>query len=275
MSNFKNTLFNPWEELLFNAASRRGKIPLFYAMYQRIKSHRRDILPFKGIHSGKRCFIMGGGPSLKLINPTPLKNEITFGVNSIFLVTDWLGFEPTYYAVEDRLVYEDRFNDILTRVNNSTCFFPVQFSSPEFDRRNHHYFRALYEFNQLPDWPNFSLDPSLVVWIGGTVTYVCLQLAYYMGFDKVYFIGMDHYYKKPDNLQENGNEWTSLEADQNHFHPDYFGKGYRWHNPRTDRMEKAYIKANKIFQADGRSVMNASVGGHLETFKRVSYDSLF
>ena len=78
-----------------------------------------------------------------------------------------------------------------------------------------------------------------------------------------------------DHVEENGNEWTSGGDDPNHFHPDYFGKGYRWHNPRLDRMELAYRKAKRVFEADGRRVVNATLGGKLEVFERVDYDSLF
>ncbi len=60
-----------------------------------------------------------------------------------------------------------------------------------------------------------------------------------------------------------------------HFHPDYFGKGYRWHDPRTDRMERAFIRAREAFEADGRKVYNATVGGKLEVYERVAYASLF
>ena len=28
--------------------------------------------------------------------------------------------------------------------------------------------------------------------------------------------------------------------DPNHFHPDYFGKGFRWHDPQVNKMIEAY-----------------------------------
>ncbi|MCK4829996.1 hypothetical protein KA005_80495 [bacterium] len=120
-----------------------------------------------------------------------------------------------------------------------------------------------------------SLVPDEMVWVGGTVSYICLQLAYYMGFSDVYLIGFDHNYTKPDNVITDGTEWTSQGDDPNHFHPGYFGKGKRWHDPRVDRMEMAYKKAQIYFAADGRKICNATVGGCLEVFDRVDYKSLF
>src|SRR3546814_15854080 len=72
---------------------------------------------------------------------------------------------------------------------------------------------------------------------------------------------MDHNYARPDHLQSVVTVWTSNGEDPNHFHPDYFGKGYRWHDPMVWRMEVAYRKAREVFEANGRVVKNATVGG--------------
>ena len=272
---YKYSLFSPMELRLYRAATSRHKKALFYKAYGLVKPERADITPFKNKHKGQRCFILGGGPSLRKIAPAPLKSEITFGVNGVFLIFDWLGFQPTYYTVEDWFVYEDRFDDIRKLVARPQCFFPIQFSSPAFDRGNHNYFRAIYEFDEEPGWPNFSTNASKLIWIGGTVTYVCMQLAFYMGFERVYLVGMDHNYSKPSHVKTKGNEWISQGDDPNHFHPDYFGKGYRWHDPKVDRMEKAYRKADAEFRKAGRKIINATKGGKLDVFERVEYETLF
>lgn len=268
-------LFNFTERCLYSFARKMGKQDTFYRVYQSVKSDVKDISRFRDKHAGERCFILGGGPSLLEHDLRLLKNEVTFGVNGIFLIFDKLGFQPTYYAVEDRLVYEDRFDDIRTLVSESVCFFPIQFYVPEFHKNGNNYFRAIYEFGQTDDWPNFSKNAASLVWIGGTVTYVCMQLAYYMGFTEVYLLGMDHNYNKPEDIETNGMEWKSNSDDPNHFHPDYFGKGKRWHDPQLWRMEKAYNKARKVFERSGRQIANATSGGKLEIFQRVDYDSLF
>lgn len=268
-------LFNFAEQCIYILAHRMGMKGAFYRVYQSIKNDIKEVRRFKDKHTGERCFILGGGPSLLEHDLGFLKNEVTFGVNGIFLIFEKLGFQPTYYTVEDRLVYEDRFSDIRTLVTDSICFFPIQFNVPQFHKKSNHYFRAIYEFGQSPGWPNFSKNAASLIWIGGTVTYVCMQLAYYMGFAEVYLVGMDHDYKKPSDLTTKGMEWTSNSDDPNHFHPDYFGKGMRWHDPQLWRMEKAYKKANKIFHQSGRKIMNATHGGKLEIFPRVNYDDLF
>ncbi len=273
--NYYRQLFSSPEWYALRAASLVGKKRWFYAAYRKLKSRRADIQRLHNIHAGDRCFILGGGPSLLKMNPAHLVDEITFGVNGCFLIFDWLGFHPSYYVVEDSLVYEDRRDEILHSVTQSRALFPIQFRTSAFDRANFSYFRAVYDLDERPGWPAFSTNCSELVWIGGTVTYVCLQLAYYMGVRDVYLIGMDHTYTKPGHTITRGTEWTSQGNDPNHFHPDYFGKGMRWHDPRLDRMEKAYRAADGAFRRAGRRIWNATCGGALEVFDRVDYETLF
>ena len=91
----------------------------------------------------------------------------------------------------------------------------------------------------------FFTDLTEGCWEGNTVTMVAIQLAYYMGFSEVYLLGVDHSY------QFNGTphaEQLSTGDDPNHFAPNYFGKGFRWHLPDLEGSELAYRVANHIFK---------------------------
>jgi hypothetical protein len=63
--------------------------------------------------------------------------------------------------------------------------------------------------------------------------------------------------------------------DPNHFHPGYFGKGFRWQLPDLDTSEVAYGMARQAYESAGRQVIDATVGGHLRIFPRVDYETLF
>ena len=80
----------------------------------------------------------------------------------------------------------------------------------------------------------FSKDLTQSVYTGGTVTYVCMQLAYYMGFAEVVIIGMDHNFV--DKGTPNKTEVRSGD-DDNHFHPNYFPQGVKWQLPDLLRSE--------------------------------------
>jgi hypothetical protein len=244
----------------------------FNVLATRAASPIREMEAFRGIGRGRRCFVMGNGPSLKKIDPTPLRQEITFGTNAIYLARDWLGFLPTYHVTEDTLVIEDRGAEI------SAMTGPIKF----YDKRWSNFIppngavvhpRIVYDYSDYAGFPLFSQDAAKCLWTGGTVSYLCLQLAYYMEFDPVILIGFDHSYQKPAHVSADGHVWTSQGDDPNHIDPNYFGKGYRWHDPRVDRMETAYRRARSEFEQAGRKVFNSTVGGHLEVFERKSYDT--
>ncbi|TLN09849.1 DUF115 domain-containing protein, partial [bacterium] len=119
---------------------------------------------------------------------------------------------------------------------------------------------------------NFNGDVRGRVYEGFTVTYVALQLAFYMGFEQVILIGVDHNFvtQGPANQAV-----VSQGEDPNHFAPNYFGAGFKWQLPDLDGSERAYRMARQAYEAAGRSVVDATVGGKLTVFPKVDYESLF
>ena len=225
-------------------------------------------------YKGERCFILGNGPSLNKCDLRLLKNEITFGVNAIFLNKEKMGFSPTFLVVLDELVAEDRAEEI-------NGYDPVEYKI--FSYHLHKWLEGGEKViwtnmrirTSYPNPPRFSRNAIRHLFNCGTVSYMNMQLAYHMGFEKVYLVGFDHFYEKPPDLDVDGGVWTSRSKDPNHFDSSYFGKGYRWHDPKVERMELGYKVADEVFRENGRRIYNATVGGKLEVFERVPYDSLF
>ena len=67
-------------------------------------TNKKKILEYKNKYAPKRCFIIANGPSLKTMNLDCLKDEITFGMNRIYLLFGQTPFKPTFYVCIDRLV---------------------------------------------------------------------------------------------------------------------------------------------------------------------------
>ena len=123
--------------------------------------------------------------------------------------------------------------------------------------------------------PRFSTDISEKIYCGQSVTYVNLQLAFYMGFTDIYLIGMDFSYTIPKSAERKGDLIKSTEDDPNHFHKDYFGKGKTWKDPKLNRVKQNYLMAKLSYESVGRKIWNASFGGKLEVFERCDYNKLF
>jgi len=233
----------------------------------------------KNIHKGQRCFILGNGPSLNKTDVLKLKNEITFGVNSIFLMAQTNDFKPTYYVVEDNLVFTEN-KDNIDSYSGVIKILPKNYAEQL------KYNDDIYIFDMDTDFynkskknryaiPFFNEDYSDTFFCGQSVTYINMQLAYYMGFSEVYLIGMDFSYSIPPGHHQNGNHIKSEADDANHFHKDYFGKGKTWKDPRLGRVLRSYHRAKFSFESDNRFIYNATAGGELELFPRKNYDDLF
>lgn len=92
--------------------------------YKDIKFKRNMLLAkYKDIHKGKRCFLIGSGPSLKTEDLDLLyeNGEITFASNKIFKLYNQTDWRPNYYCVTDYKVIKQYYDEILD-INDSEIF---------------------------------------------------------------------------------------------------------------------------------------------------------
>jgi FkbM family methyltransferase len=237
-----------------------------------------DVRRFKDIHRGKRAFIIGNGPSLTIEQLDRLRGEITFASNKIYLAFGETCWRPTYYTVEDFCVAENNRE----RIEGLDLFRILPHDIEGILKPNDH---TIYIRNNAdPSWnqgtyvPMFSRDLALNGIFGGySVVYMQMQLAFYMGAQTVYLIGMDHNFILPKEQGRHHNYDRVLisEGERNHFHPDYRKPGEVWSMPQLDKIETAFGKAREEYEAAGREIYNATPGGKLEVFERAPFDALF
>ena len=225
----------------------------------------------------ERCFIIGNGPSLNQIDLSVLKDEVTFAVNGFFLKAKDLDWLPTFYVVEDHLVAEDR-RKWINEFEGPTKLFPAYLAYCLDEADNTIFFNHRPR-KSYPHGFDFSTDAAEITYAGCTVTFTCMQLAFYLGFKEIYLIGVDASYELPKDVEQGDTYGVGVldmkSDDPNHFHPDYFGKGFRWHDPQVDKMIEAYQEARKVAARTSQRIYNATIGGKLEVFDRKSYNSIF
>lgn len=218
----------------------------------------------KDSQRGKRAFILGNGPSLAKTDISKLKNELTFGMNRVYLAFPQWGFQTSYFVCVNDLVIEQTASDL------------AALSMPKFlswrSRRFIHPDDHTIFLHTTYERPTFAKDACRRLWEGATVTYVTLQLAYHLGFETVILIGVDHSFSsqgKPNTTVVSSGE------DRDHFDSSYFGRGFRWQLPDLEMSERAYKMARQAYEADGRRILDATIGGQLTVFPKVDYNSLF
>lgn len=226
---------------------------------------KKRLLTLRKRHEGEACVLVCNGPSLNRMDLSFLKNQTVIGLNKIFLGFKKFQFYPRYWVSVNRKVIEQSHLQI--RALNCVKFISEHNSQglvPE---------DALtYHLNTQSPKERFSTDLTQGLHEGWTVTYAALQVAYFLGFQKVIIIGMDHnfaYTGKPNEAH------TMQGADPNHFAPGYFAAGQQWDNPDIENSEASYRLAKHVFEKDGREIIDATLDGHCTIFEKRHYQTLF
>lgn len=222
-----------------------------------------DIKKIKDIHKGERCFIVATGPSLTIEDLEKLKGEITIGINSIVRLYDQTDWRPTYYGIQDWHVYQALEDTLKINIKPDDRMFAAKYLSDKFELPGD---VTLFPFNG--DYhlfegkigtPNakFSDDAYITVYDGYSVTYSMIQLAVYMGFEKIYLLGCDCSWgkNKKNHVAESG----------------YVDKN-ALSNPVKQRV--AYKCALDYTKTHNVKIYNATRGGELEIFERVDLDKV-
>ena len=246
----------------------------------------------------QRAFIVGNGPSLAFTDLDKLNQEISLGSNGVALVFEKTKWRPTIYSCIDSAVLVDRMeeiNGLILELTESQFYFPKQVwndsNPPEilkveeiiYQRKNTTFFDTIP--HQITNNAFTSFSPELEKYLvtGTTVTVTLIQLAVLMGCNPIYLVGCDSHYVIPENAREKNADSDRVDKvlvldednDPNHFDPRYFGKDRLWHTPNVHLMIQQYEKVKEACDQRGFEIYNATIGGKLEVFPRVKFDSLF
>jgi hypothetical protein len=217
----------------------------------------------KNRHKGQRVVLVCNGPSLNDMDLSFLRNEITIGLNKIYLGFAKFRFYPKYYVAVNQKVLQQSVDEIkaITSVKFLSARCPGLFTN-----------NALTHIIDTSKPPSsFCENIAFGLEEGYTVTYAALQILYYLGFKEVIIIGMDHrfdYAGKP-------NESKFLTGqDDNHFCSTYFAD-QNWDNPDLINSEKYYEIAKNKYENTGRRIIDATLDGACTVFNKQDYRSIF
>lgn len=237
----------------------------FYNSLNKEKHFDNRIKSMEGNEKGKRCFIVGNGPSLTIEQLELIKDEDCFGANRIYKLFEKTKWRPRYYVIQDRYDNTKGVYDNLKIAN----LFVSDFYWREHGMKNpnaicYHINRALKQTNNLP----FSSDCSKYVQAASTVTFTMIQLAVYIGYSEIYLIGMDHTYANVTNdkgivIQRNNVKNHAFEDEK----PNEVVANISY-------MDDAFRVARRYCEEHGIQIYNATIGGALEVFKRVDFYSI-
>lgn len=243
-------------------------------------------IKYKNIHAGKRCFIIGNGSSLKQMDLSILKKEITFGMNAFWkhpiISKSW---QPKYYCLADPLFfddYSDGFNSIKEfftglrkKIYTSILFVPLSGKDVigknkllPINKVNFIFFNKALWTEQANKVDLTSSVPSVQ-----SVAQLAIEIAIYMGCNPIYLLGMDH-------------DWLAHRGMDRHFYSDETIKGhpglisdlskttYKSELESCLRLWQGYESLLTIANHTNIRIINATRGGFLDVFERATIEEI-
>lgn len=158
---------------------------------------------YRGIHRGKRCFVLGNGPSLKSVDFSLLANEYTFTVNQLARRDDFPKLRTNYHVIQDESLFQLDPNrpedleivDVLRRTTAGGAVLFLKTTAHDMVERFHldQEMTIRYFMQSYGDWlsPEFDYDFTEVQPQTWTVVQTAITLAVYMGFTEIILLGCD------------------------------------------------------------------------------------
>ncbi len=236
----------------------------------------------RGAHAGRRCFIVGNGPSLAAQDLSRLKGEVCIVTGSFHRHPEASSIRPRYWVIADP-EYWTRAEELFVPVFRKA----VDLSIPTLlflPTGGFPYFSG-FRTGPLVDIHHFHYDPargneapidfaSGIPEYANNVIMICLMLGYYLGCNPIYLIGCDHDWLKTTREEY---ERTVVEHFYAEKRPDAPATKMPW-DQWTVAMRRAdlqYRALNDYAVRWGFDVYNATRGGYLDYFPRIPYESLF
>lgn len=224
--------------------------------------HNPQIEKFYNLYERKRCFIIATGPSLEIKDLEKLKQEeeICISMNNIWRGFSKTSWRPDYYVASDQRIINE-LTEILENLESKYLFL-ADTSKDYWEKPHnknilcHHIVWEISE-NRLP---KFSEDFSKKSYMGATVTYICMQLAVYMGFKEIYLLGVD---------------FTNADLPQGTKYAHFYQENSLESSSFAGNITLAYLAAKKYADEHNIKIFNATRGGKLEIFERVDFDKIF
>lgn len=185
---------------------------------------------------GQAAYVLGAGPSLNELDISSLLGRESFWCNRAYeleRLAPGLRFIPKYYLVSDPLIFE-KYAEGIMAVQATTKLFRgdvYRLASLKYPGEVERQGIIPFQMKNSPcmDEGYFSDDPSLFIYRGYTVVLDAIQLAFYMGYERVYVGGVDLDYSQPY----------------------FFGETIQGNMP-TQRARSAFMVAKQHFEKNGR-----------------------
>lgn len=234
---------------------------LLFATRLDIQKYTRKNARFRNHHKGERCFILGTGPSLNNLTThqvSTLKNEVIFGVNSLYKAQVADTITPKYYTLIDNIYWgrsSHTFGEVYSKYSDNPPTFITDVRAKDFVEKSADSI-LLYAKNYPIKKARFDLTGNISITMN--VVGFCILTAMYMGFDEVYLLGCDYNSfcsRAPTHCYDDGDEQKNPNPQNLSFYLKYYHLTTEFH----------YL-IQRTARANGIKIINLTDGSLLDAY---------
>jgi hypothetical protein len=240
---------------------------------------------FRNMYAGRRCFVIGNGPSINKHDLSVLGNEITITMNKFYLHPILEKWQPTFHCFSESLLYAEspeKLNELLGFANkivsniHPQAFFFSLFAKKLLEENKiaipekSYYFKPILAPSIFPVEKHLELTQSLPA--GMVTSHLAIAIALYLGCSPIYLIGYDHDWLAQRSIVPHfyENKKENLSSTDNFSQFDY-KKVMQWYLGFWELYE-AFERTAKM---RGTTIYNATPNSFLDVFPRAEFDTLF
>jgi len=235
----------------------------------------------EGKEKGRPCFVIGNGPSLQKQNLGHLAKQVTFAMSGFWkhpVVQEW---QPKYYCFADPLFFDGTdamgrfFVELRRSIHTTTFLLPLAgrdaVIKQELIGNAQAYYISFQGALERCSTRGVELRRSVPGVL--SVAQFAILSAIYMGCTPIYLIGLDH-------------DWLAQRGADRHFyagktvdghskaHGDLDRTPYKVDLANVLKLWQGYERLQVMAETHGSVILNATDGGFLDVFPRVTYEQV-
>lgn len=257
-----------------------------------------EIKKLKNTKLGEACVIVGNGPSVKMSDLDLIQQSgiDSFGANRILDILDKTEWRPTYLSVMDptfitnehtRTHTPEEYSKQIEKSGVKYAFLTYLLKNLLAESEKNIYTYVNFAKTYSTDLMSFSDDASVYVSDLGDVTGYSIQIAYYLGYRKIYLYGIDGTYPKyldvddkfkvrencnchVDGIRTNSYDEKKSVAAKSRYYAVKEGGYADWR-----KVNKGYNMCREFADKNGLEIINLTHGGVVENFERQNFYDVF
>ena len=228
----------------------------------------------KNIHNGKRCFLIGNGPSLNGHDLDLLQEEYTFGTNMVYKIFDQTSWRPTFHCVSDT-IYASKLGLELSQKVKSPLFTTER----TYRRMKTKPIDTTYVHTVQSERYKVRGNIQAYCMVKATVLSLAAEMAFHMGFSEIYLLGVDctNPHAKGGHFTDNYTTKEVAETDISRIKERMNTRSLTTDQSGAhiiDRSMEVYALLDEYAKKHGVKIYNATRGGNLEIFPRVQLEDV-